>query len=510
MEPIHQCPLSTKERSIRSGQVQCDDVNSYHCLGSAADGQLRELCTSPIWIEAGKCPVYSQTGQLDSKVCQSNLPGNCPTNIYRSNEVFNYPACLPVYRESTRRVDGEVLRDNSTTFSSDTGDGGADLAALYVVVVLIALMAIGLGIAWWKWRKIRVWITDLLNNRQRSDTDIRESNRTEENIVTAPQSSFSSTNNGQEVESSAPLLAATSTNVKTKHHTDIDMEKIETDEKSVATIQCSSSTSNESNIESIEPLLAATSTNEISNAESKNRDGPCAYRNETSDDKKRISSKKLKTKHHIVIDMEKMDTDDKSENVRHRPDTDIMESTRTEQNIVTTQSSSSTSNGNKESSEQLLAATSTNGLELPANISFNTNLTRKMATLLQENDILVLICENENEMANLGTEVAMTVCTDYTSGNIRPIRYREDFAFALKKVKPKSLLLFNYHVTNVSLFSKQKCSSNLKKLCKVCDRKKNVHALISIPKTKEDDFFIFLNALKTKTLKNEVQYVPSK
>lgn len=53
MEPIHQCPLSTKERSIRSGQVQCDDVNSYHCLGSAADGQLRELCTSPIWIEAG-------------------------------------------------------------------------------------------------------------------------------------------------------------------------------------------------------------------------------------------------------------------------------------------------------------------------------------------------------------------------------------------------------------------------------------------------------------------------
>lgn len=129
-----------------------------------------------------------------------------------------------------------------------------------------------------------------------------------------------------------------------------------------------------------------------------------------------------------------------------------------------------------------------------------------MATLIQENDILVLICETENEMAYLCTEVAMTICTDIESGNIRPIRNLKDFA--LENVKPKSLLLFNYHETNVSLFSKRKCSSNLKKLCKVCDRKENVHALISIPKTKEQDFFIFLNALKTTALKHEVQYVP--
>nr|XP_022344334.1 uncharacterized protein LOC111137246 [Crassostrea virginica] len=106
--------------------------------------------------------------------------------------------------------------------------------------------------------------------------------------------------------------------------------------------------------------------------------------------------------------MEKMETDEKSENDRHRPDTDIMQSTMTEENIVTKQSSSLTRNGNRESSDPFLAATKTNGLELPADISFNTNLTRKMATLLQENDILVLICENKNEMANLGMEVAMT------------------------------------------------------------------------------------------------------
>ena len=32
-----------------------------------------------------------------------------------------------------------------------------------------------------------------------------------------------------------------------------------------------------------------------------------------------------------------------------------------------------------------------------------------MATFLQENDILVLVCENENKMANLSAEVAMSV-----------------------------------------------------------------------------------------------------
>ena len=129
-----------------------------------------------------------------------------------------------------------------------------------------------------------------------------------------------------------------------------------------------------------------------------------------------------------------------------------------------------------------------------------------MATLLQENDILVLICENENDMANLGVKVATTVCTDLQCGQIRPIQNLENFAF--ERIQPKCLLLFNYHGTNVSLFSGQKCSSNLKILSRVCDRKLNIHALVSIPKTKKHDFFIFLNALKTKALKHEVQYIP--
>lgn len=143
----------------------------------------------------------------------------------------------------------------------------------------------------------------------------------------------------------------------------------------------------------------------------------------------------------------------------------------------------------------------------PTDTSFNTNLKRKMATLLRENDILVLICENEEEMANLSTEVAMTVCTDIESGNLRHIRSLQDFAF--DNIHSKTLLLFYYLATNVILFSEEKTfSSNFKKLSSVCNREKNVHGLISIPKTKENEFIFFLNALKTIALKHELQFLP--
>lgn len=143
----------------------------------------------------------------------------------------------------------------------------------------------------------------------------------------------------------------------------------------------------------------------------------------------------------------------------------------------------------------------------PTDTSFNTNLKRKMATLLRENDILVLICENEKEMANLCTEVAMTVCTDIESGNLRHIRSLEDFQF--KDIDSKTLLLFDFLATNVILFSEEKkCSSNFKKLSSVCNREENVHGLISIPKTKENEFIFFLNALKPTPLKHELQYLP--
>lgn len=129
-----------------------------------------------------------------------------------------------------------------------------------------------------------------------------------------------------------------------------------------------------------------------------------------------------------------------------------------------------------------------------------------MATLLQKNDILVLVFENENEMANLSTKVAMTVCTDIGSGNLRHIQKLTDF----DNIESKTLLLFDIPATNINLLGEQKCSSNFEKLCNVCNRKRNVHAMVSIPKTMENEFICFLNALKTTSLKHEVQYVPGK
>ena len=129
-----------------------------------------------------------------------------------------------------------------------------------------------------------------------------------------------------------------------------------------------------------------------------------------------------------------------------------------------------------------------------------------MATLLQEKDILVLVCENENEMAKLSTEVAMTVCTDIGSGNLRHIHNITDFEFS--DIYSNTLLLFHNPATNINLFGEQKCSLNFRKLCYVCKRNRNIHALVSIPKTMENEFIFFLNALKTTALKHEVQYVP--
>ena len=50
-------------------------------------------------------------------------------------------------------------------FPGGTGAVGADHTAAYVVVVMIVLMGIGLGIVWWKRRKIRVWISGLCKSK---------------------------------------------------------------------------------------------------------------------------------------------------------------------------------------------------------------------------------------------------------------------------------------------------------------------------------------------------------
>uniref|UniRef100_K1RFZ6 Uncharacterized protein n=1 Tax=Magallana gigas TaxID=29159 RepID=K1RFZ6_MAGGI len=51
MASIKQCPGTSEDRTSRSNINKCPTLDNYHCL-KTEDGQLRELCTSPIWIEA--------------------------------------------------------------------------------------------------------------------------------------------------------------------------------------------------------------------------------------------------------------------------------------------------------------------------------------------------------------------------------------------------------------------------------------------------------------------------
>lgn len=53
MASIKQCQGTSEDRTLRSNIYKCPTLDNYHCL-KTEDGQLRELCTSPIWIEAGK------------------------------------------------------------------------------------------------------------------------------------------------------------------------------------------------------------------------------------------------------------------------------------------------------------------------------------------------------------------------------------------------------------------------------------------------------------------------
>lgn len=53
MVAIEQCPTTLGGRTSRSDINKCPSLDNYHCL-KTEDGQLRELCTSPIWIEAGR------------------------------------------------------------------------------------------------------------------------------------------------------------------------------------------------------------------------------------------------------------------------------------------------------------------------------------------------------------------------------------------------------------------------------------------------------------------------
>ncbi|XP_052718970.1 uncharacterized protein LOC128190809 [Crassostrea angulata] len=164
MVAIEQCSNTSEERTSRSNINKCPTLENYHCL-KTEDGQLRELCTSPIWIEAGKCPIFSATGKLDARICQSISSGTCPPKVFKSNLNFNYPGCLPSYRaeSTTTNIHGKYQTTQNSNFTVSASDeGGSSLVVAIVVPLLVLVIIVTIGIAWWiKKKEIRKWIRDI-------------------------------------------------------------------------------------------------------------------------------------------------------------------------------------------------------------------------------------------------------------------------------------------------------------------------------------------------------------
>uniref|UniRef100_A0A8W8KGN2 Uncharacterized protein n=1 Tax=Magallana gigas TaxID=29159 RepID=A0A8W8KGN2_MAGGI len=165
MASIKQCPGTSEDRTSRSNINKCPTLDNYHCL-KTEDGQLRELCTSPIWIEAGKCPIYSVTGKLDARICQATSSTECPTKVYKSNVNFNYAGCLPRFRVESHTT--KVTGDEQTTQIHNVmpSNGSGTSAGLVAVCIVVPLFIIGLVfLCWWKRNEIQKLITNPFRSR---------------------------------------------------------------------------------------------------------------------------------------------------------------------------------------------------------------------------------------------------------------------------------------------------------------------------------------------------------
>lgn len=150
------------------------------------------------------------------------------------------------------------------------------------------------------------------------------------------------------------------------------------------------------------------------------------------------------------------------------------------------------------------------GSQLAADASYKTANQNKICNLLLENDVLVLFCWNENEMYNLCMDIAMTVCTEIGKGSVRHPRSLEEFTFEDLDAGKVHLLIFSDLATNLNLFGKKNCSQSFETLSRVCSKGKGVHALICIPKKKNNEFSLFLKTLKTSSLHHTCHKVPPK
>ncbi|XP_056004365.1 uncharacterized protein LOC130046425 isoform X2 [Ostrea edulis] len=181
MEP--DCPSTAEAWNEKSTERACTPKGNYHCM-QTQDGKVIELCKNPIWIEAGKCPIYNKAGMLDSTSCVSRPPKPCPSNAYKSNTVFKYLACFPeksftrISSTTSRGVNHADQQQNTSTIRTSTHDGGAG-PELLALILLIIPVVIGVIVFLQRRGYIKRWRRNI--NRRRHPENI-----TEESAIPSP------------------------------------------------------------------------------------------------------------------------------------------------------------------------------------------------------------------------------------------------------------------------------------------------------------------------------------
>nr|XP_034319327.1 uncharacterized protein LOC117687192 [Crassostrea gigas] len=141
------CPLTFQEWSGRAVST-CSNEENYHCVEDEYS-RIVEVCTVPIWIEKGYCPVYNTVAKkMDSAVCSGK---HCPYKVFLSNDVYKYTGCQQF-----------ALRTRTTTSSSvhantpfpDTSETFTIAVAVSLVLFVILLVVLGIIL----WRKKRLFV----------------------------------------------------------------------------------------------------------------------------------------------------------------------------------------------------------------------------------------------------------------------------------------------------------------------------------------------------------------
>nr|XP_034336965.1 uncharacterized protein LOC105317832 isoform X4 [Crassostrea gigas] len=556
MASIKQCPGTSEDRTSRSNINKCPTLDNYHCL-KTEDGQLRELCTSPIWIEAGKCPIYSVTGKLDARICQATSSTECPTKVYKSNVNFNYAGCLPRFRVESHTT--KVTGDEQTTQIHNVmpSNGSGTSAGLVAVCIVVPLFIIGLVfLCWWKRNEIQKLITNPFRSRNTtsaksdveatgtsvsSETPNKKSGSGETNIsLNIKDVMIGSTGEKENAENTKDNTKTSNTDEESKLLLNVDESAKENDEKIKIETPDNEHISKEVTYLLDENLTKEEPYSKPSTKESKRRllKLRLPFQKGSSGKKKQQNNKPAK-KEIMRPENEKTSKADACRKTKNPNKPSTKESKRSsskfafpfqkrssekhntveiedtatnmtegEENCLSDDISIKEKQNNKPTKEKIKISDNENTSKADAfektDQSQSMVLFKKdMANLLLKKDVLILACHQHNEKINLGMEIAMNACEKTTGAHIRVFNALDDFDQFEGLTKDEMTLFVSFDCSrNFDLFSETQISNTFKRIKKAARNWKKTntcHTLICL-------HISTCNACKELLKKNSMTY----